>query len=149
MPSPCPVEILLPAFKLGIANIHATEDAYYTGQKVEEPEQDATWQAHNEAWWNVWHLADVALDVTPTSQAGLAVQLALAIDQLVILECTRQGDEDREEMCRRVRMAIRRALERMDLAPVRDAGILAFFLGERPGEPLGIARPRSSDPEVS
>jgi hypothetical protein len=134
MPADCPVEILLPAFKLGIDSVYATDEAYFGGPKTDEPEREAKWEANTRAWHNLWHLADVALDVTPTSEIGLTMQLALAVDATVVLQACRPGDEQREELCIQIRDVLRAALKRLDQTAIRAAGFGAMYLGDRSAE---------------
>lgn len=122
----CPVAAMARDFALTVSTINKYDDVLAS---VQGEEAERAWQAHDEAWEHLYELQDVAMAADARSQTGIALQLALGIDELVQLETMALEHELRERKFMQLRNVMRRALLVMDPRIASQLGVIELFVG--------------------
>lgn len=134
MPTVCPVAALATDFAQALAE-HSRADELYFGQgHVDGPEHDANGDALERAWDHVLCLQETAMELQPTSPLGVAIQVALAVDELVQLQTMVFEDGEREERFKRVRRVLRDVIVTFCPVELAKLGLVEFFVSNKLAE---------------
>lgn len=122
----CAVAAMADDFALAVATINEIDE------RPPQPEGAARERAmadQEAAWDRLYDLQDAAMAATATSQEGIALQLALGIDELTQLETIDLEHDEREAKFKNLRKVLRSALMAMDARLAFKLGIVGMFVG--------------------
>lgn len=123
----CPVAAMARDFAVTIATINELDDKVGQMISIDDPE-------YTRAWDRLYDLQDEALAKVATSETGLALQLALAFDELTKLETIDFTHSEREASFRNLRRIVRSAMLTMDPRIAGRVGLIEMFVGHAAAE---------------
>lgn len=130
----CPVAAKARDFAQAIATHQEKDELYFEAGPKSGPEHEAHGEALEQVWNHIIELQDETMDLQPTSALGLAMQVALAIDELVQLQSMHFEESEREERFKRVRRVLRDVLTTFCPVEVAKLGLVDFFVSSKLSE---------------
>lgn len=137
----CPVAAKAQDFAQALATHQRKDEEFFSPNRLEGSELDATSDELDAAWGRIAELQDETMDLCPTSPLGLAIQVALAVDELVQLETMVFEIGEREERFQRVRRVLRDVLQTFCPVEVARLGLVEFFVSRGLSEKLTAVPP--------